>query len=382
MLKLLPTVFLTVFDFCRFIAYFTNFYNLSNHVGDPIFADVPYARLGTLRDSEINGGDAPYRRGICDFHSGNCHSMALACHYSNPTEMKAITDLVRQENPSDFKPAEDVCTDCNQAKSKSDKGTIIDIVTLVRNATNTRAQERVIGSERSVRSFSSISESNTPDPSCSKPLNLTFARTIVSTCNSDQLVSPGTWLIDKLRGQYSKSAGGDLPQWLCEQRRLIKGVSRLLLQYKPRSGSIELPDFLILLTDTTYFNVRVFRDMVRNIENGVKATTGVAYNPSSAVGVAGCMKSYGLSSGIKFRVPALDFSIIFNRAAVKDLLKPIHCNQDRNPVCNVIDDSQVGERDVFKDGMTAVDLMDAIVSTNMQEDFSHWIIGMCFEAEW
>mmetsp|Transcript_13382 Transcript_13382/g.32221 ORF Transcript_13382/g.32221 Transcript_13382/m.32221 type:complete len:769 (-) Transcript_13382:315-2621(-) len=376
-----------------FIAYFTNFYNISNHVTDPDFVNVPQARLGSIMESEINGGDAPHRRKICDFHSGNCHSMSFACHYSNPTEMKAITDIVRQENPSEYMLPETDCAGCDEDEPyHQEKAPIVDIISLVRNSgtANIDAQKRVIGSDESVRFFFNISEFNTDDPSsCSndaKPITMAYGNKIAFKCKSDQLHGPEVWLMDRLRGHYSRYATESVPQWFCEQRRLIKGVSRLLLQYQQQSGKMELPDYLMLVTDTTYFNVKVFREMLRNIAKGVKSSTGKHYNPSEdPLAVGGCMRDYGISSGVSFRVPRLDFGIILNRATLEGLLKQIHCGKsenEKNPLCNIISESQVGEKDVFKDGMTPVDLMSTFALANAHNDFKNWTIGMCFEAEW
>jgi hypothetical protein len=191
--------------------------------------------------------------------------------------------------------------------------------------------------------------------------------------------------MNQLRNRYAQYAGGDLPRWICEQRRLIKGVSRLLLQYKQHLRATKLPDYLLLLTDTTYFNIKVFREMLRNIAKGVKSSTGKHYHPLDPLAVGGCMRDYGISSEVSFRVPNLDFGIVLNRATLEDLLTRIHCNKietQKNPLCSIISESQIGERDVFKDGMTPVDLMSTFATANAHQDFKHWTVGMCFEAEW
>jgi hypothetical protein len=96
--------FSSIAHYSRLFGYVTNFYNVSRHVTDSAYANVPQARLEAYVGSEINAGD-PHQggRGLCEFHSGNCHSLSHACHYSTPEEMFAITDIVRQQSPGNFK---------------------------------------------------------------------------------------------------------------------------------------------------------------------------------------------------------------------------------------------------------------------------------------
>ena len=77
---------------------------MSRHIADGAFFNVPHARMEAYLNFELNAGDMDQGgRRLCDFQRGNCHSLAHACHYSTPEEMAAITHIVRQHIPHQFR---------------------------------------------------------------------------------------------------------------------------------------------------------------------------------------------------------------------------------------------------------------------------------------
>ncbi len=81
------------------IGYFVNYYNVSRHVMEPYYANVPHARIESYKNSEI------YRRGtgFCRNEGiNNCEEGSEICHKVKTQLMKHETDRLRSKVPEKF----------------------------------------------------------------------------------------------------------------------------------------------------------------------------------------------------------------------------------------------------------------------------------------
>ena len=75
----------------KVMGYFINYYNISRHVEDPFYKDVPQSRIEALQESEIYGGR---KSGFCRQDGiGNddmklCEHGSKICHRVSPDWMK------------------------------------------------------------------------------------------------------------------------------------------------------------------------------------------------------------------------------------------------------------------------------------------------------
>jgi hypothetical protein len=202
------------------------------------------------------------------------------------------------------------------------------------------------------------------------------------------------WLMAGMQKHYAKNSGSDLSAWLCMQRRFIQGLEKVFKHYgmnhvdkrdENREGS-SLPDFLILLTDRTYYNMKVFPEVLSSFHRAMNSTTAGSFDPSKPVAIAGCINSdrYRIKKGRRFTAPILGFGLILSRGVLENLSQPIRCNlpTGNSPFCNSIAESPIGESKVFREGMTVADLMLAYADFDHFDQFQNWTTGYCLEAEW
>jgi hypothetical protein len=177
------------------------------------------------------------------------------------------------------------------------------------------------------------------------------------------------------------------------QRRFIQRVEKIFKHYgmnhvdkrdEKREGS-SLPDFLILLTDRTYYNMKVFPEVLSNFHRAMNATTTGSFDPSEPVAIVGCIKRYNIKEK-RFTVPRPGFGLILSRSVLENLSQPIRYNlpSGNSPVCNPSAESPIGESKVFRQGMTPADLMLAYANFDLFDPFQNWTIRprYCLEAEW
>ena len=66
---------------------------------------------------------------------------------------------------------------------------------------------------------------------------------------------------------------------------------------------------------------------------------------------------------------------------------PVNCSIDKMDdfsmgVCNQINDNQIGEKAVFKDGMSVSDLQTELATFQPYTKYKEWTIGFCFHSDW
>ena len=82
------------------IGYFSNFYNVSQHVNvttNPYYKDVPQARMEAYQDSEIYA----HGTGNCN-REANCKEGDDICHRASPKWMAEETERWKRKVPHKF----------------------------------------------------------------------------------------------------------------------------------------------------------------------------------------------------------------------------------------------------------------------------------------
>jgi hypothetical protein len=217
------------------------------------------------------------------------------------------------------------------------------------------------------------------------------AEKIIRWCRKKVFDPEKQWLMAGLQKEYAQNtqnSGLDCSAWLCTQRRFIQGLEKIFKHYgmhhiDKRDGKREgssLPDFLILLTDRAYYNMKVFPEVLRTFHRAMNATTTGSFDPSEPVAIAGCIRRYTIKEERIFTVPILGFGLILSRSVLENLSQPIRCNlpSGNSLFCNPSAESPIGESKVFRQGMTPADLMLAYANF---DHFQNWTIGYCLEAE-
>ena len=77
------------------LGFFVNHYNISSHVKEPWYKNVPQSRMEEWQGSVI------YRRpeGFCqNDHVDKCHPDSVACHYMTPEAMTNLTNSVKAKS--------------------------------------------------------------------------------------------------------------------------------------------------------------------------------------------------------------------------------------------------------------------------------------------
>ncbi|CAJ1953248.1 unnamed protein product [Cylindrotheca closterium] len=341
------------------LGYITNFYNVSRH-------------LDAYMGSEINAERQGSRR-LCDNLRGNCHGFSHVCHYSTPTEMIAINNIVRRRNPEEFRADTNGCVACEKDGLRhNNPSPTIDFFSFARNTSDFLAQKQVVGSHKSIRHFYKFSALDENDPSCFQ--SQIDSSEVIKGCKAKSMNSKRNWLLAGLRSPHSRDKHSS-PPWLCEQKRLLRGVGEVLNQYRTRHGTIVLPDYLILADSRSYWNFDVFNEMLRNIEIEVKNSLTGAFAASTPLVVGGCTVEKKVFQFL-YRVPLLSHGIVLNRGMLDSLTKPMYCNASivEDPRCFVVEESQLWERETFRQGMSPIDLM--------RSDVIRRALGICIEAEW
>jgi hypothetical protein len=83
------------------IGYFMNYYNMSRHVTDPFYKDVPHSRIEAYKGSEIYG---MRKTGFCKQDGReDCDNGSEICHRVSPEWMEQETRQFRLKFPSKFR---------------------------------------------------------------------------------------------------------------------------------------------------------------------------------------------------------------------------------------------------------------------------------------
>jgi hypothetical protein len=229
-----------------------------------------------------------------------------------------------------------------------------------------QAQKSTWASHKSVRTFWGLTEHNDFNQTCSK-MTKAEVEAHVARCNNyngwkksmKHFIGDGFTLAE---GQVRRDGG-----WVCAQRRVGRALIWLKKLYAMRKD--DLPDYLLLVDDDTYFDLTSFEEYVVREK----------MDPSKTEMHGACL--FRRSGYIKWSFPYGGFGTVFTRASIERMLRPIHCNNATAGdefilgCCRSLKKNRIGERAVFQEGMSVVDLFHVYSALRMFCIHSDWLTG-------
>jgi len=226
----------------------------------------------------------------------------------------------------------------------------------------------------SVRTFWGLTELDDTDKDCEANLGDYISECkIEKETDSDMMGVYRLWHYDE--ADLKKRGIPHAPSWICSQKRPGHGLAKIGSAYKKLIqyvGAHEaLPDYLFLVDDDTYFNMDLFTKFVKGKNN----TVPIVY--------AGCAMQFH-PRNLMWTFPWGGYGVVFSRGSIENLIHPLDCKNNLSHskmkdfellACARIQDNLLGERDLFRDGMSISDLASAISS---KKDFcmhSDWLTG-------
>jgi hypothetical protein len=193
---------------------------------------------------------------------------------------------------------------------------------------------------------------------------------------------PQTNKLRKKKGRRRATSEKRAGDWMCSQRRSILGLYQTLQHYQDKKE--DLPDYLILIKDDTYYNLDVFPELMnQNYANASKPWA-----------IAGCRMRL---DEFPFQAPMSDFGLILSSGSLRNLLQPIHCQPEQETIynvgevneteatsrCNTVKANHIEEGPLFQEGMTVADLMYAYVTQRPSLEPEHCRpSGLCELSDW
>jgi hypothetical protein len=230
-------------------------------------------------------------------------------------------------------------------------------------------QHKFLSLHPSVRFFFNVTENDDEDPNCTQRLTKDDVSQIRDGfCNLEEQTHNNPFTL-AMRGQFlPKVFVSRMPNpvaWLCAQPRFLFGLQNILQKYRTSKG-LKFPHFLVMMDDDTYFNMEIFQQHF-----SVNVTT-------EPVITAVCRIHFPADhSG-----PWGGTGTIYNKASLEELSRPIQC-PSHEQVCAQIDRNYIGEKYVFENGMTLIDLMAAITRSRPYPEYREWKnYGSCMHSDW
>mmetsp|Transcript_7183 Transcript_7183/g.9319 ORF Transcript_7183/g.9319 Transcript_7183/m.9319 type:complete len:458 (+) Transcript_7183:81-1454(+) len=247
------------------------------------------------------------------------------------------------------------------------------------------AQHETFGSHKAARHFFRATEETDTEKNCHKDLTMDHLKKVVRFCKGRR-----EWPVslNQLRSGFARLQWLQKKKeplgWMCAQKRPIDGFLKYVQTHGLRNES-NLPDYLVIMDDDTWVGMDNLIDFVPN-----------SYPIDEPRAIAGCM--------IRKRVHEQNFTfgfggygLVLNRMALFNFLRPLHCGNvtvAANPLeetdfeklfCWRLNQNQVGELPLFRDGMSGADLMDAYTFDNAYLDVEKWSgdgVGFCMHSDW
>lgn len=244
------------------------------------------------------------------------------------------------------------------------------------------AQEQTFGTHPFVRQFARFSEVNDTEHDCSAQLTTAQVERVVEHCHSRERFQDAppddySFLRQKVDDYVGmdfikkKRAPASPAGWLCAQKRPIDALYNVIRSYN--ESLARFPDYLFIMDDDTWINLpRVARELKRD------------YSPHRAVAAAGCLLH---SRTMNFSYPFGGWSTIFTRKALENFVRPVYCAiraEDRwtGKVCHRLQENQAGERILFREGMSILDLMYKYSFDQPFLEVNQWnMAGFCMHSE-
>lgn len=253
-----------------------------------------------------------------------------------------------------------------------------------------KAQVETWGSN--VRYFFGATEVDDADPTCNQDLAPEMVNKTALVCGRQRLpeetyklrmLARGFFAQPKWLAKNNKGVG-----WLCAQQRfasLLGKVGKFYQRELNTDTSFELPYFLLIQDDDTYYNI----DMLK------QGLFSKVTDPSTPFAAGGCIVHMPIHM-VNFSFPWGGYGAVLSRGAVERLIQPIYCNETSillseehdqgfvSLVCAAINKDLFGEREAFENGMSISDLMRAHAALNPFRDFQQWKRrpGYCFHGDW
>jgi hypothetical protein len=244
-------------------------------------------------------------------------------------------------------------------------------------------QERTFAKHSSVRHFFKITEADDTEPNCTAFLNEDMKwRKVSSYCVSRRDNNNPYYLLGRMAEFYRPPRALEQhpypAAWLCAQKRPIYGLLKAMRSFTAMNS---YPDYLIIMDDDTYINLEIFQERMRNLDADVPITYGGEVSMLRITRKPPVKQRFFFAFG--------GFGLIFSRGVLRNLVKPIHCQKDNSTrtelervACDRLDENSIGEKQIFQEGMSVLDLMEEYVNFQMFKDVDQWEMGYCLHSDW
>jgi len=220
-----------------------------------------------------------------------------------------------------------------------------------------RAQKRIMSNHPSVAGSWWLTEDDDDDPSCSEGLDTID---YIAKCTNKKVdpwkggpryevasIRAGNLHWDEERLAQDHYFPNNSSGWICAQKRVGFAIGKKIKAYSEMNY---LPDFLVLLDDDTFINLDLFSANLKGKDPSIPHIYGGFTFP---------LQDFSFFWG--------GYSVIIPRASLQRLKTPLYCEKGKNYVdnfaeraCAAIDKNVIGEKDVYKYGMSVGDLAYAL----------------------
>ncbi|KAK1742976.1 hypothetical protein QTG54_006573 [Skeletonema marinoi] len=261
------------------------------------------------------------------------------------------------------------------------------------------AQQSTIATHTSVRNFFNATEIDDADPDCHTDITMQHVESVSKFCRKRRnVVSP---VLRYLRSQYANTRWLGKKKnptgWLCAQVRPYSGLRKAQSHYL-QTGQ-ELPDYLLIFDDDTYYNMEKFQMNFASVDSSIEKV------------YSGCLVRSPIQT-INFTFPFGGFGSILSKGALVRLFGKNQCpgldgtndsfnnngsdyisieekessstEDSSSAFCGRLKENNVGELKYFTNGMSLVDLMYRYSSTERYRDVNKWTrnAGFCMHSDW
>lgn len=248
-----------------------------------------------------------------------------------------------------------------------------------------QVQQDTFGQHPSIRHFWAITEDDDVEKDCNANLTWLDLKNISKFCGLQTGLTQKHKVLHAVKkmfyttedlGKKSNPVG-----WMCAQKRPMSGLHKVLQFYSTQQEP--LPDFLIFMDDDTYYNMN---QVVPNLME-LRQQLLENYRDDSMV-LTGCLIRVELET-LTWIFPFGGWGTIFSKGALQSLTQPLHCSSaSRNTsvfgktICSQLLKNQIGEYQVYRDGMSLAEIMHAYAFNEPYSDHKNWKLGFCMHSDW
>lgn len=384
------------------------------------------------KSSDINN-DKTHNGNNQDLFHMNVGNKSTSSKSSNSSDLKHDMTQSSSYNPDTKRPAKSLQISTSSAllpeqqqfKRSSPQHNAIRLPTIDVLSVGSRllphlqaTQRATFGSHKAVRHFYGATEDDDSETECGKRLSRKDAVRIAMHCRTGhQSKHPILAKLVKRFIEKTKLAKKQNPSgWLCAQKRPLDGFMNMIknYQYVSNGNNTNLPDYLLVLDDDSWVNLDHMLHQVTK-----------EYPVTQPQVVAGCL--IVMDDFIDFTFPHGGFGVLFNRMALERFLQPLHCgneyqdqgqnhtnitsspsltrsssSQTMSPehleppfawdekkgkdferlACWRLKQNGIGERSLFRNGMSVATLMHKYATDQPYNKHSHWNdAGYCLHSD-